>query len=87
VQTADGPVLLASDAMHYYEEYERDMPFAFVADLVDMYGAFDRIRGMVADGAVRHLVSGHDPGTLERFGLLADPPAELAGHVAVVGRP
>jgi glyoxylase-like metal-dependent hydrolase (beta-lactamase superfamily II) len=68
VQTADGPVLLASDAVHYYEEYERSMPFTQVADVIDMYATFERIRAMVATGAVRHLVAGHDPDTLTRFG-------------------
>jgi glyoxylase-like metal-dependent hydrolase (beta-lactamase superfamily II) len=68
VQTADGPVLLASDAVHYYEEYERSMPFTQVADVIDMYATFERIRAMVATGAVRHLVAGHDPDTIRRFG-------------------
>ena len=68
VQTDDGPVLLASDAVHYYEEYERSMPFTQVANVVEMYATFERIRGMVATGEVRHLVAGHDPDTLARFG-------------------
>jgi len=86
VQTSDGPVLLASDAVHYYEEYERDMPFAHVADLCRMYAAFDRIRKMLTEGSVRHLVTGHDPSTLDRFGALGPGPGELADHAAVIGR-
>ncbi len=82
VDTDDGVVLLASDAIHYYEEYERDMPFTQVACLVEMYAAFDRIRAMVDAGEVRHLVSGHDPGTLGRFTPL---PGELAGLAATIG--
>ncbi|HVV25151.1 MAG TPA: N-acyl homoserine lactonase family protein [Pseudonocardiaceae bacterium] len=82
VDTTDGPVLLASDAIHYYEEYERDMPFAFVADLVAMYEGFDRIRTMVAGGEVRHVVSGHDPDTLSRFTPMT---GELAGFAATIG--
>jgi glyoxylase-like metal-dependent hydrolase (beta-lactamase superfamily II) len=83
VQTAEGPVLLASDAVHYYEELERDMPFTSVADLVEMYDGFARIRSLVADGAVRHVVSGHDPATLSRFTPLGEP---LPGLAAVIGR-
>lgn len=83
VRTAAGPVLLASDAIHYYEEYERDMPFAFVADLVGMYQGFDTIRSMVERGEVEHLVSGHDPDTLGRFPRLD----LLDGNVAVIGGP
>mgnify|MGYP000117593833 CR=1 FL=1 len=30
VQTSEGQVVLASDAIHYYEEYEQDLPFMFV---------------------------------------------------------
>lgn len=82
VQTSDGPVLLASDAMHYYEEFERDMPFSYVADLVGMYEGFDRIRAMVDDGEVSHLVSGHDPDTLSRFQPVT---GELAGFAARIG--
>lgn len=82
VRTASGPVLLASDAIHYYEEYERDRPFAFVADLVAMYAGFDRIRAMVDAGVVRHLVSGHDPDTLARF---TPVDGELTGLAATIG--
>jgi glyoxylase-like metal-dependent hydrolase (beta-lactamase superfamily II) len=78
VNTSDGPVLLASDAVHYYEEYERRMPFSQVADLVGMYAAFERIRGM----SFRHLVCGHDPATLDRF---APVEGSLHGLAARIG--
>ncbi|MGP3534342.1 N-acyl homoserine lactonase family protein [Microbacterium sp. RD1] len=83
VQTTEGPVLLASDAVHYYEELDRAMPFTSVADLVAMYEGFDRIRALVAAGDVRHVVAGHDPATLERFAALGEPLPRLA---AVIGR-
>jgi glyoxylase-like metal-dependent hydrolase (beta-lactamase superfamily II) len=67
VATAEGVVLLASDAVHYYEELERDMLFTSVADLVEMYDGFDTIREMERRGEIGHLVSGHDPATLARF--------------------
>jgi glyoxylase-like metal-dependent hydrolase (beta-lactamase superfamily II) len=82
VNTAAGPVLLASDAVHYYEEYERSMPFTQVSDVVDMYAGFERIRGMVGSGEVRHLVAGHDPDTLARFQPVA---GALAGLAATIG--
>ena len=71
VATAGGPVILASDAVHYYEELERDRPFSIVASLADMYAAFDQIRGLAAGARV---VAGHDPLVAERFGVPADPP-------------
>lgn len=63
VGTSAGMVVLASDAVHYYEEYERSMPFTQVADLVGMYAGFERIREMPKS----HLVAGHDPATLDMF--------------------
>jgi glyoxylase-like metal-dependent hydrolase (beta-lactamase superfamily II) len=71
VATAGGPIILASDAVHYYEELERDRPFSIVASLADMYAAFDQIREL-ASGA--RVVAGHDPLVAERFGHPADPP-------------
>src|SRR5689334_10609666 len=72
VATAGGPVVLASDAVHYYEELERDRPFSIVASLADMYAAFDQIRELAGGGA--RVVAGHDPLVAERFGHPADPP-------------
>ncbi len=65
VQTDEGVVLLASDAIHYYEEYDADKLFVTVADLVKMYEGFDQIREMEEAGVIRHLVSGHDPDHVE----------------------
>jgi glyoxylase-like metal-dependent hydrolase (beta-lactamase superfamily II) len=66
VATESGSVVLASDAMHYYEEVERDRPFAIVADLEGMYRSFDALREMRSQpGCV--LVAGHDPAVMTRF--------------------
>jgi glyoxylase-like metal-dependent hydrolase (beta-lactamase superfamily II) len=67
VATGAGPVVLASDAVHYYEELERDRPFSTVANLADMYAAFDQIRELAAEAGAR-IVAGHDPLVAERFG-------------------
>ena len=70
VDTSEGAVLLASDAIHYYEEYERDMPFAFLSSLLDTYIGFDCIRTMADAGEVQHIIAGHDPTTLDRLRAL-----------------
>jgi glyoxylase-like metal-dependent hydrolase (beta-lactamase superfamily II) len=75
VATAGGPVILASDAVHYFEELERDRPFSIVASLADMYAAFDQIRELASAGA--RVVAGHDPLVAERFGHPADPPGVI----------
>ena len=59
-------VLLASDALHFYDELERDRPFAIVADLPAMYRAYDTLAGMAAEPGAR-LVAGHDPRVRSRF--------------------
>jgi len=74
VDTAAGRVALASDAVHYYEEYDDDVPFAFVADLPAMYAGFDLLHRWEEDGTIQHVVSGHDPSTLDRFGRIPDGP-------------
>lgn len=83
VETSEGPVVLASDAVHFDEELERGMPFMSVADLVEMYDGFDLLNGMLADGSAVAVVSGHDPGTLDRFEPLGEP---LPGEAAIIGR-
>lgn len=82
VDTSDGVVLLASDAVHYFEEYERDRLFTSVADLVEMYAGFDTIRSMIDAGEVDHLVPGHDPDTLSRFTPVT---GRYAGLAATIG--
>jgi glyoxylase-like metal-dependent hydrolase (beta-lactamase superfamily II) len=57
-----GDIVLASDALHYYEELERDRPPAVLHDLADCYAALDTLRGL--NGV---LVAGHDPLVTERF--------------------
>jgi glyoxylase-like metal-dependent hydrolase (beta-lactamase superfamily II) len=85
VATSDGNVLLASDAVHYYEEYERDMLFSSVADLVEMYEGFDYIRGQFISGDIDHLVAGHDPGTLARFEPVSGKYGHLAATIGTLG--
>lgn len=82
VATDEGTVLLASDAVHYYEEYEADMLFSSVADLVEMYEAFDTIRAMEAAGSVDVVVAGHDPDTLRRFKAAQ---GDLAPLISTIG--
>ena len=59
-------VLLASDALHFYAEAERDRPFAVVADLPAMYRAYDLLNDWAGQQAT-YLVAGHDPLVRQRF--------------------
>jgi glyoxylase-like metal-dependent hydrolase (beta-lactamase superfamily II) len=66
VKTRGAPVLLASDAVHYYEEYERALPFEIYVDLDEMVGGYGLLR-RVAEQTNAVLVPGHDPEVCERF--------------------
>ncbi|MFD3484824.1 N-acyl homoserine lactonase family protein [Streptomyces sp. NPDC058665] len=66
VDTPGGQAVLASDSLHYYEELERDRPFAFVADLPAMYRGFDLLAEL-SSGPGKVLVPGHDPEVARRF--------------------
>jgi glyoxylase-like metal-dependent hydrolase (beta-lactamase superfamily II) len=75
VTTQDGgTVVLASDALHFYEEVERDRPFAVLADLPGMYRAYDTL-AQLATQPRTHLVAGHDPLVRSRFTRYASLPA------------
>ncbi len=81
VDAAGAPVLLASDAVHLDEEFERDRPFAVVTDLAAMYEAYDVLRALTREtGAV--MVPGHEPSVMERFPRVEGPAADLAVQIA-----
>jgi glyoxylase-like metal-dependent hydrolase (beta-lactamase superfamily II) len=81
VTTPEGPVVLASDAVHLYEEWETDRPFGVIADLEQMYASYDRLRELCASsGAV--MVPGHDPEVVERFPSAGGDADGLAVRIA-----
>jgi hypothetical protein len=52
--------------MHFYEEVERDRPFAVLTDLPGMYRAYDTLAQLARQPGTR-LVAGHDPAVRARF--------------------
>ncbi|MBX6722042.1 MAG: N-acyl homoserine lactonase family protein [Dactylosporangium sp.] len=80
VRTAAGETMLASDAVHYYEELELDRPFSTVAVLPEMYRAFDLIREF-QQGAGTTVVASHDPLVTERFPRYGDASDTLVWKV------
>lgn len=66
IEMPEGPVILASDAIHYYDELELDRPFAVLDSLADMYQGYAQIREwLLRPGAV--VIPGHDPDVMNRF--------------------
>lgn len=60
VDTADGPLILASDAAHYWETYLTGRLFPIVVDAADMRQGFQTLLRLGADRPDR-IVPGHDP--------------------------
>lgn len=82
VRTQRGWVVLASDATHFFANFESGRPFPAVFDLNAMKKGFDRLRTLASSG--EHVIPGHDPAVLRRFPA-ARPGAE--GWIARVDLP
>ncbi|MEM1064905.1 MAG: N-acyl homoserine lactonase family protein [Pseudomonadota bacterium] len=65
VETPSGPLCLASDAAHYYENFLDRKPFPIVADLEDMLTGFDRLLDL--GRMPERVIPGHDPLVTTRF--------------------
>lgn len=65
VMTERGPVVLASDATHYYEHIENDRAFAVFENLSDLMEGYRTVRRLAP--SMKHIVPGHDPRVLERY--------------------
>jgi glyoxylase-like metal-dependent hydrolase (beta-lactamase superfamily II) len=65
VETATGPIVLASDAAHF-DETLRGNPFPIV---YDMRAVLEGYRRLIAEagGEAARVVPGHDPSVLARF--------------------
>ena len=59
MQTASGPVALASDAAHFRENLTADHPPPILHSVPDGHAAFDRLRELAGDDGL--VVPGHDP--------------------------
>ena len=66
VEDAYPRILLATDALHFYEELEKDWPFAVCVDVEEVYKAYDLIRSLEAESRTV-VVPGHDAAIGSRF--------------------
>lgn len=82
VETASGPVVLASDATHYYENFEKRQPFSVTHNVEQTLRSYSRLDQLAASPA--HIVPGHDPLVLVRYPALN---AAMQGHVHRVDLP
>jgi len=59
VETAKGPLVLASDAAHFYDTVIEQNPFTIIVNLPDMCAGWDRIFELGAELGM--VIPGHDP--------------------------
>jgi glyoxylase-like metal-dependent hydrolase (beta-lactamase superfamily II) len=77
VATDTGHVVLASDAVHLYEELERDRPYWVFHDLEGMYHGYELLRTLAARPRTS-IVAGHDPAVMTRFRSLDETCVDLS---------
>jgi glyoxylase-like metal-dependent hydrolase (beta-lactamase superfamily II) len=78
VETTHGALVLASDATHYYENFESARPFPIVYDVDAMVAGWDTLRRLASSPDA--IIPGHDPLVLERY------PASAPGCEGVAAR-
>jgi glyoxylase-like metal-dependent hydrolase (beta-lactamase superfamily II) len=59
VRSEAGWLVLASDAAHYYENFQENKPFPIVVDLQNMLDGFTRLHSLASDPKL--IIPGHDP--------------------------
>jgi glyoxylase-like metal-dependent hydrolase (beta-lactamase superfamily II) len=65
VHTARGWVVLASDASHYYDNFQRVAPFPIVHDVGEMLEGYRTLHRLAE--SPDHIVPGHDPQVMRRY--------------------
>jgi glyoxylase-like metal-dependent hydrolase (beta-lactamase superfamily II) len=65
VSTSRGAVVLASDAAHFYANFEQGRPFPILDNVTDYLEAHRKIRKLAASDD--HVIPGHDPEVLLRY--------------------
>ena len=71
VDAESAPVVIASDAIHYYEELELERPFEIYYDLEAMIEGYRTVRRL-AEQPGAALLAGHDPEVMSRFPVIED---------------
>jgi glyoxylase-like metal-dependent hydrolase (beta-lactamase superfamily II) len=65
VETANGPVVLASDASHFYAHYEQQRAFPVLYNLAELLEGYKTLVRLAGPG--RRIIPGHDPLVLQRY--------------------
>ncbi len=65
VRTVRGPVLLISDASHFYANMNEGRPFFMYHDIDDVFASYRRIRRLAS--SLDHIIPGHDPLVMDQY--------------------
>ena len=79
VETARGPVVLASDASHYYANMHRKSPFPILYNLGDMFEGWNIVARLA--GHADRVIPGHDPIVTEIYPRASDEVDAFALHL------
>lgn len=71
VATKRGSLVLASDALHYYDNMRRGNPFPLLHNAADVVAGWKKV-SRLACGDSSLIVAGHDPEVAERFPRVRD---------------
>ena len=80
VETARGPVVLASDAAHYYGNLHRRSPFPIVYNIGDMCVGWETVERLA--GHPDRIIPGHDPIVSEIYPRASDKVDAFSLHLA-----
>jgi len=80
VETARGPVVLASDAAHYYANLQKRSPFPIVYNVGDMAQGWEIVERLA--GHPDRFIPGHDPIVSEIYPRASDKVDAFALHLA-----
>jgi glyoxylase-like metal-dependent hydrolase (beta-lactamase superfamily II) len=75
VRTKRGWVVVASDATHYYGNFEDYRPFPIVYDVGETLEGYNEMRRLAS--SISHIVPGHDPLVLQRYPAQPGGPADI----------
>ncbi|MCB9930086.1 MAG: N-acyl homoserine lactonase family protein [Alphaproteobacteria bacterium] len=80
VNTRRGPIVLASDAAHLYQEWEEERPFGVFYDMKAMLDGY-RLLSDLSGGRRTEMIAGHDVAVMSLFPA---PDKALAGEVVAL---
>jgi glyoxylase-like metal-dependent hydrolase (beta-lactamase superfamily II) len=81
VNTRRGWVVLASDASHYYENFEAKRPYSLVYNVAEALEGYEKMHQLAASS--RHIIPGHDPLVLQRYPAVSSALAGIAVRLDV----